>query len=65
MAKVSCSASYVEIASSAIQILGGIGFTWEHVAHLHLKRAKGSQLILGDDEQHTGRVAAGLGLAVV
>lgn len=37
----------VEIAKSLIQVLGGIGFTWEHHAHLYLKRALASRQILG------------------
>jgi alkylation response protein AidB-like acyl-CoA dehydrogenase len=37
----------VEVAKSLIQVLGGIGFTWEHVAHLYLKRALSVRQILG------------------
>lgn len=42
-----CSESYVWVAGENIQVHGGIGFTWEHDAHLYLKRAKASSLLLG------------------
>jgi len=42
-----CTESFVAAAEANIQIHGGIGFTWEHSAHLHLKRARGSQGLLG------------------
>ncbi len=39
--------AYVEAAKSCIQILGGMGFTWEHDAHLHLRRALSLRQVLG------------------
>jgi alkylation response protein AidB-like acyl-CoA dehydrogenase len=39
--------AYVEVAKSCIQVLGGIGFTWEHDAHLHLRRAVSLRQLLG------------------
>jgi alkylation response protein AidB-like acyl-CoA dehydrogenase len=42
-----CTAAYVSIAGDAIQIHGGIGFTWEHVCHRFLKRAWLNQTMLG------------------
>jgi alkylation response protein AidB-like acyl-CoA dehydrogenase len=39
-AQVCCSNAYTEAAAGAIQVHGGIGFTWEHDAHLYYKRAK-------------------------
>ncbi len=48
LAKSYCSESYFRIAGDSIQVHGGIGFTWEHDAHLYFKRAKSSQLMLGD-----------------
>lgn len=42
------SEAYTWIAGENIQVHGGIGFTWEHDAHLYLKRAKSSSLLLGD-----------------
>jgi alkylation response protein AidB-like acyl-CoA dehydrogenase len=57
-----CSEAYMKITSDAIQIHGGIGFTWEHPAHLYLKRAKASQLILGSPAMHRPVLAAELDL---
>ena len=42
-----CAEAYVAVAEANIQIHGGIGFTWEHPAHLYLKRARGSEALLG------------------
>ncbi|HEX4245516.1 MAG TPA: acyl-CoA dehydrogenase, partial [Acidimicrobiales bacterium] len=39
--------SYVEAAKGAIQVLGGMGFTWEHDAHIHLRRATTIRQLLG------------------
>jgi alkylation response protein AidB-like acyl-CoA dehydrogenase len=62
MAKAVCSDVFVQVATEAIQLHGGIGFTWEHPAHLYLKRAKSTQLYLGDSAYHRERVADLLGL---
>ena len=43
-----CSDAYNWIAGETIQVHGGIAFTWEHDAHLYLKRAKASSLLFGD-----------------
>jgi alkylation response protein AidB-like acyl-CoA dehydrogenase len=56
--------AYVSVAGSTIQVHGGIGFTWEHDAHLYLKRAKSSQLMFGTPGEHRRRAAALLGIAV-
>ncbi len=50
------------IAREGIQILGGIGFTWEHDMHLYVKRALGSSVLLGSPEHHRQRVANLIGL---
>jgi alkylation response protein AidB-like acyl-CoA dehydrogenase len=43
---------FTKVAFSTIQVHGGIGFTWEHPAHLYLRRAKSSELMFGTpDEQ--------------
>lgn len=52
-----CSEAYLRVAAANIQIHGGIGFTWEHPAHLYLKRAKSSQLLLGSGVAHRSRLA--------
>jgi alkylation response protein AidB-like acyl-CoA dehydrogenase len=48
VAKSFCSEAYFKVASDNIQVHGGIGFTWEHPAHLYFRRAKSSELMLGD-----------------
>ena len=48
LAKAYCSEAYFHAAAENIQIHGGIGFTWEHPAHLYFKRAKSSELLFGD-----------------
>src|SRR5947207_1042888 len=47
----------VDCAKDCVQVLGGIGFTWEHDAHLYLKRAMALRQLLGGSEQWRRRVA--------
>jgi alkylation response protein AidB-like acyl-CoA dehydrogenase len=58
LAKVSCSDAFMHAAADCIQIHGGIGFTWEHSAHLYYRRAKSSELYLGDSRYHRQIIAA-------
>ena len=58
IAQATCSAAFSRIAADTIQVHGGIGFTWEHQAHLYLKRATTDAALLGTAEQHRSRVAA-------
>jgi alkylation response protein AidB-like acyl-CoA dehydrogenase len=58
MAKSYCSDAYLEIANRNIQIHGGMGFTWEHGAHLYFKRAKASEVLFGSPGFHRERLAA-------
>ncbi len=51
------------ICQEGIQILGGIGYTWEHDMHLYVKRAMSDASLLGTAEQHRRRVADLLGLS--
>jgi len=60
--KAYASEVYSHVAGENIQIHGGIGFTWEHDAHLYLKRAKASELFLGDAGYHRERLATRIGL---
>jgi alkylation response protein AidB-like acyl-CoA dehydrogenase len=53
---------FFHVAAENIQIHGGIGFTWEHDAHLYFKRAKASELFLGDASYHRERLAQRIGL---
>ncbi|GAA4806993.1 acyl-CoA dehydrogenase [Tomitella cavernea] len=48
----------VEVAQQCIQVHGGIGFTWEHDAHLYYRRALAIRAVLGTREERAGRVAA-------
>jgi alkylation response protein AidB-like acyl-CoA dehydrogenase len=57
LAKAYCSDAFTNAATDTIQIHGGIGFTWEHDAHLFYRRAKSSELLLGTPQQHRDRVA--------
>jgi alkylation response protein AidB-like acyl-CoA dehydrogenase len=61
-AKAVCSDTLFHCAAENIQIHGGIGFTWEHAAHLYFKRAKASEVLLGDPPFHRERVAQQMGL---
>jgi alkylation response protein AidB-like acyl-CoA dehydrogenase len=62
LAKAYCSEAYFFCAAENIQIHGGIGFTWEHDAHLYFKRAKSSELMLGDPSYHREMLAQRLGI---
>ena len=57
-----CSAAYTHAAKENIQIHGGIGYTWEHDAHLYLKRAKSSELLFGTPAAHRARLADLVGI---
>jgi alkylation response protein AidB-like acyl-CoA dehydrogenase len=62
LAKAYCSEAYFHAAAENIQIHGGIGFTWEHPAHLYFKRAKSSELLFGDPAYHRELLAQRIGL---
>jgi len=62
LAKAYASDVYFHVAAENIQIHGGIGFTWEHDAHLYFKRAKSSELFLGDASYHREHLAERIGL---
>ncbi len=58
IAQAVCSAALTHVATDTIQVHGGIGFTWEHQAHLYYKRAATDAVLLGSAEQHRDRIAA-------
>jgi alkylation response protein AidB-like acyl-CoA dehydrogenase len=62
MAKAYVSDAYRKVAGDGIQVHGGIGFTWEHDLHLYFKRAKSSEVTLGDATFHRELVAQALDL---
>jgi alkylation response protein AidB-like acyl-CoA dehydrogenase len=57
MAKFYACDVYAAIATDAVQLHGGIGFTWEHSCHLFLKRAKLNQALFGTSAAHADRAA--------
>ena len=57
MAKAYCSEMYPRVAADGVQVHGGIGFTWDHNMHLYLKRAKSSEVLLGNATWHRERTA--------
>jgi alkylation response protein AidB-like acyl-CoA dehydrogenase len=57
LAKATCSDVALRAAQEAIQLHGGIGFTWEHPAHLYLKRAKAASLLYGTPGAHRAALA--------
>ncbi len=61
-AKAFCSDTFFHCAAESIQIHGGIGFTWEHAAHMYFKRAKSTETLFGDPPFHRERVAKRMGL---
>jgi alkylation response protein AidB-like acyl-CoA dehydrogenase len=58
MAKAYCSEMYTQVTADGIQVHGGVGFTWDHHMHLYFKRAKSSEVLLGDSTWHRERTAA-------
>lgn len=57
VAKMACSEAFLHVALDSMRIHGGIGFTWEHDAHLYVRRAKATQLMLGSPDFHAERLA--------
>ncbi|MFM7650452.1 MAG: acyl-CoA dehydrogenase family protein, partial [Acidimicrobiaceae bacterium] len=62
MAKAQASEASWSVVSSSLQVHGGIGFTWEHPAHLYFKRAKSSELLFGDPTYHRELLAQRIGI---
>jgi alkylation response protein AidB-like acyl-CoA dehydrogenase len=62
LAKAYCSDAYFHTSAENIQIHGGIGFTWEHPAHMYFKRAKSSELLFGDPTYHRELLAQRIGI---
>jgi alkylation response protein AidB-like acyl-CoA dehydrogenase len=56
------SEAYVWVAGENIQVHGGIGFTWEHDAHIYLKRAKTTSLLLGDSRHQRDLLGKAIGI---
>jgi alkylation response protein AidB-like acyl-CoA dehydrogenase len=61
LAKAECSEAALDVATETLHVHGGIGFTWEHPAHLYLKRAQSAALLFGDPGHHRELVCRRLG----
>jgi len=62
LAAAQCAETYFRCAADAIQIHGGVGVTWEYDVHLHLKRAKAGETLLGEPAYHRECIAQAIGL---
>jgi alkylation response protein AidB-like acyl-CoA dehydrogenase len=62
LAQAYCSPVAVHAAEECVQLHGGLGFTWEHPAHLYLKRAKADSILLGTARAHRARLGELVGL---
>jgi alkylation response protein AidB-like acyl-CoA dehydrogenase len=62
VAKSSCSDAFVRVATDALHVHGGLGFTWDHDAQLYFKRARSSAQLFGDARHHRELLARHLGL---
>ncbi len=62
LAKAFCSEAFFTAAAENIQIHGGIGFKWEHDAHLYFKRAKSSEILFGTPAYFREKLAEAIGL---
>jgi len=58
LAQAYCSEIAVHAAQECVQLHGGIGFTWEHPAHLYLKRAKADSIAFGTADAHRAALAS-------
>ncbi|MFJ9906548.1 acyl-CoA dehydrogenase family protein [Streptomyces sp. NPDC101152] len=61
-AAVACTGAYRLATAEHVQLHGGIGFTWEHPAHLYLRRARADEALFGTGDDHRLRLAGLLGL---
>jgi alkylation response protein AidB-like acyl-CoA dehydrogenase len=57
IAKSYCSEAFLTVAEDTVQLHGGIGFTWEHPAHVYFKRAKSAAMMFGDPARHRAQIA--------
>jgi alkylation response protein AidB-like acyl-CoA dehydrogenase len=62
MAGATCPPAFLRCALENVQLHGGIGFTWEHPAHLYVRRAESDLALFGDAEQHREGVLRILGI---
>ena len=60
VARVLTSVPYFTAAADTIQLHGGIGFTWEHDAHLYYKNAMAGEVLFGTPDEQLDRLASAL-----
>lgn len=65
IAAVTASEAFLHAAGQNIQLHGGIGFTWEHDAHLFYKRARSTAILLGTESEHLSALAQALESAAI
>ena len=63
-AAVVCSETFRLATAEYVQLHGGIGFTWEHPAHLYVRRARGGEVLFGTADRHRARLAGLAGLVL-
>jgi alkylation response protein AidB-like acyl-CoA dehydrogenase len=56
-AKSVCSAAFRRATAEYVQLYGGVGFTWEHPAHLYVRRARSGEVLFGTADDHLDRLA--------
>jgi alkylation response protein AidB-like acyl-CoA dehydrogenase len=56
-----CGEAFSFVAGECVQLHGGMGFTWEHDAHLYFRRAQSDAVLLGGAAHHRERLAGLLG----
>ncbi|WP_449351353.1 acyl-CoA dehydrogenase family protein [Streptomyces shaanxiensis] len=61
VAQAWCGESFVSVAAQCVHLHGGMGFTWEHDAHLYFRRAQSDAVLLGGAAHHRERLAGMLG----
>ncbi len=61
LAAFACADAFTQVATTSIQMHGGIAFTWEHPSHLYLRRARADAMLFGGPAEHRERFLAALG----
>jgi len=64
-AQAVCSGTYRRAAAEYVQLSGGIGFTWEHPAHLYVRRARSAEVLFGSVDDNLARLGVLLGLPAI
>lgn len=62
LAKAMCGDAAMRVSDESLHLFGGVGFTWEHQAHLYFRRAKTLEGLLGSPAAHRARLSSSLGV---